>query len=456
VLYVDDERFNLAAFKATFRRYFEIFTALSAEDGMVILKENAIEVVLSDQKMPGRSGVDFFESILKTYPNPIRILMTGYSDIDAIIDAINKGEVYRYVSKPWNSYELKLTIENAYELYQLKERNKNLNLKYKKVFSTSTDPILIVNEKNEITDYNPATLALIETNDAGLIFSSFKSFFYEQENAQTIKNMIKNKDRIADYECELITRSGQKKICLIAGSMITNTYNELINYQFIIKDITERSKISQLLLKKIIETQEEERKRISRDLHDGVGQSLAAIGLHLENLKTDYNKNIGVEYRIDSIFKMLKETVIELRRVCFNTLPYVLYEYGLVKAVKELQTNIVSESFTITFHHSLDFPILTKSLEISIFRIIQEFVNNSIKHSSAKDVFIELSNNQESIFVSLKDNGLGFEIDDIEKYKGSGLKNIQNRIDSFKGKIKMSSIKNEGTEFDMIFPIILE
>ena len=128
VLYIDDEVINLQAFKATFRRQFDIYLAKSADEGMEVLKNNPIEVVIADQRMPNKTGVDFFESILDIHPNPIRILLTAYSDINAIIDAINKGQVYRYVTKPWSEYDLKLTIENAYQLYLLKEQNNKLNL----------------------------------------------------------------------------------------------------------------------------------------------------------------------------------------------------------------------------------------------------------------------------------------------------------------------------------------
>jgi PAS domain S-box-containing protein len=456
VLYLDDERLNLAAFNASFRRELDIFTALSVEDAIEILKNHSIEIIFSDQKMPGMTGIDFFQSILKVYPNPIRILITGFSDINAVIGAINKGQVYRYITKPWNTDELRVTINNAHDIYQLKEKNKNLYLKYKNVFETSTDPILIVSEQNEITNYNPAALEFLEDKGATLILAPFTSFFCEEEQGHRLKTIFKKKNKIKDYECELRTRAGVKKICLISGNMITNTYDELINYQFIIKDITERVKMNQLILKNIIETQEEERKRIARDLHDGIGQSLAALGLHLQSLKNDYYKSISIEKDLVNIFKMLKETVVELRRVCFNTLPYVLHEFGLVKGIKELQTNVSTKDFVITFNHSLNFPLLAKALEISIFRIIQEFVNNSIKHSCAKDVFIELSNDQENIFLSLKDNGIGFNIEEITKYKGSGLKNTQNRIESFKGRIKINSAKNQGVEFNIIFPVVLE
>lgn len=126
ILYIDDESNNLVSFKATFRRDFKVYTAESAKEGKKILEENPIQVIISDQRMPEITGVDFFESIIDEYPEQIRILLTGYTDIQAVIDAINKGQVYRYITKPWNEHELKMTIENAFEIYRLRKENKQL------------------------------------------------------------------------------------------------------------------------------------------------------------------------------------------------------------------------------------------------------------------------------------------------------------------------------------------
>lgn len=129
VLYVDDEQTNLFSFKASFRRDFNVFTALSAEEGLKIMNENKVHVAVSDQRMPGMTGIEFFQELKKTQPDPIRVLLTGYADINAVIDAINKGEVYRYVTKPWNGDELRNLINNAFELFRLREENRILTEK---------------------------------------------------------------------------------------------------------------------------------------------------------------------------------------------------------------------------------------------------------------------------------------------------------------------------------------
>ncbi|MBI2269854.1 MAG: response regulator [Bacteroidetes bacterium] len=126
ILYVDDEANNLVAFKANFRSYYNVYTAESATEGLQILKDKKIHIIITDQRMPNMTGVEFLESIIKEYPYPIRMLLTGYVDIAAVIEAINKGQVYRYIMKPLNVDDLKITIDNAFEVYSLREENKEL------------------------------------------------------------------------------------------------------------------------------------------------------------------------------------------------------------------------------------------------------------------------------------------------------------------------------------------
>src|SRR4029077_1613756 len=125
VLYVDDEENNLNSFRAALRRHYNVFTALSGEQGIEILSKNDIHVVVTDQRMPNMTGVQFLQHIPGDQDN-IRIILTGFSDIESIIEAINTGKVYRYITKPWDKEELKITIDNAVETVMLRRNNKKL------------------------------------------------------------------------------------------------------------------------------------------------------------------------------------------------------------------------------------------------------------------------------------------------------------------------------------------
>lgn len=124
ILYVDDEESNLRIFRDTFRRDYNVYTAISAKQGMKILDEVKIDLVLSDQRMPGMMGVEFLKYSLEKHPEPNRILITGFSDVDAIKEAVNKAHIFQYIQKPWDKERLQRTIEDALHIYRLEEENK--------------------------------------------------------------------------------------------------------------------------------------------------------------------------------------------------------------------------------------------------------------------------------------------------------------------------------------------
>ncbi len=148
VLYVDDEQNNLNSFRSTFRRDYRIYTANNAVEALKSLKSHSdIKVIISDQRMPDVTGVEFFEKIRYIYPNKVRIILTGYSDIKAVMDAINKGQVYRFIDKPWNNNLVKLAIQDGIDLFNtrhsLADKNESLQTAYneldKFVYSVSHD-----------------------------------------------------------------------------------------------------------------------------------------------------------------------------------------------------------------------------------------------------------------------------------------------------------------------------
>lgn len=129
ILYVDDEENNLISFKATFRLKYKVFTAISGADAIKILEDNVVHVIITDQRMPNMTGVEFLEKVIEQFSDPIRILLTGFTDMNAVVDAINKGKIFHYLTKPWNEDELDKTIERAYNIFMEREKIKQMNEK---------------------------------------------------------------------------------------------------------------------------------------------------------------------------------------------------------------------------------------------------------------------------------------------------------------------------------------
>lgn len=135
ILYIDDEPNNLISFKAAFRLDYTIYLANNAEEAFKHLRDNPdISIIFCDQRMPVMTGVEFFEQVRVSYPEPVRILITGFTDIEAVIAAINKGHVFRYIGKPWNEADIHLAIDESHKFYLtsslLKKKNAELQKAY--------------------------------------------------------------------------------------------------------------------------------------------------------------------------------------------------------------------------------------------------------------------------------------------------------------------------------------
>jgi len=126
ILFIDDEDANLRVFKSTFKWDYDVITASSASKAKEILNQEPVDLILTDQRMPDVTGVEFLESIIPDFPDIPRIIITGYSDVESIIEAVNKGRIFQYITKPWDKYEVQIAIEKALGESQLKSKNKHL------------------------------------------------------------------------------------------------------------------------------------------------------------------------------------------------------------------------------------------------------------------------------------------------------------------------------------------
>ncbi|MEQ8418194.1 MAG: hybrid sensor histidine kinase/response regulator [Imperialibacter sp.] len=126
ILYVDDESNNLIVFRNAFFRNFKVITSNSAEEALDILKTEVVQVIISDQRMPGMTGIDFLSKANQISPDSIKMILTAYSDIDVILKAVNEVGIYQFILKPWDSNHLLLTLNNAIQKYELSTQNKAL------------------------------------------------------------------------------------------------------------------------------------------------------------------------------------------------------------------------------------------------------------------------------------------------------------------------------------------
>jgi PAS domain S-box-containing protein len=235
ILYVDDEKINLLAFKANFRKFYDVYTAESAAEGREIIEKHQTKIIITDQRMPQMTGVEFFESIIDDHPDTIRILLTGFSDITAVIDSINKGKVYSYVTKPWNQDELNRTIENAIKAYSQRAKLSELQKQYDYLFANSLDPIVIADRNAQIINANPAAVALFNYTSGENIAQN--SAYALENTQQLILDEISSKGALEDFELVFKDKDSKPFNCIVSSSPV-DLHDAFFNsFQMVLKPV---------------------------------------------------------------------------------------------------------------------------------------------------------------------------------------------------------------------------
>jgi signal transduction histidine kinase len=202
------------------------------------------------------------------------------------------------------------------------------------------------------------------------------------------------------------------------------------------------------LLKSIIITQEDERKRIAQDLHDDISSKLNIVSLNSQLLKTPNLSEAEILEISSNIINLTTKALDNSRRIAHDLLPPVFEKFGLEAGIKELCLEIsTTKSVKIDFVNNIKFDFSDNDKHLHVFRILQELINNSIRHGNAKNISIYMSENEAVKTCKYNDDGKGFEINNPENKKGLGMKNIASRINFLNGKIKIKSEINKGSEF---------
>jgi signal transduction histidine kinase len=261
--------------------------------------------------------------------------------------------------------------------------------------------------------------------------------------------------RITESEAELQSKNQQ----------LNETNEQLVSTQ---KDLLKTTEEKYALLRQednvrstsLIEGQEEERKRLARELHDGIGQMLTGLKLDSEQLKSLPFINEKQRKSFEEHQKLIDETIEATRTVSFNLMPSVLTDFGLASAIR-LLTERTAKGVNIQaiFNDFTDNINIPNKIENNLYRITQEALNNIVKHAKAQKVSINLANDKNRfITLSIIDDGKGFDLKKPRKNKinGNGLGNLQTRVRLLNGTIKIDSEINKGTSIFVKIPLAID
>lgn len=357
-----------------------------------------------------------------------------------------------------NGFYDELGVQRGYILFvkdlsSLKKVEKSLKAseeKYKKLFEESGDAIAVINSRGSILELNEAARFLFGIETMNIKKQNILNFIQSNENVKDIFKTINQNSKNKEITLKIVNNINNNiYTCLLSISHLSNSNNLLV----LIKDITDQIEMENLVIRTIVETQENERKRFARDIHDSLGQELSAVKFYLSAL----NENVNLDDKNKSILLKTEEglsnILASIREICFNLMPKTLEKFGLIMAVKELCNSLNKNSDFICKINSVEnFPRLSSEKEVGVFRIIQEFINNSVKHSKGDQIKINFTFDNSYISVRMQDNGIGFDLQNSENFNGMGLKNMNSRARSYNGNLKITS-NSKGTSFNLKIPI---
>lgn len=217
-----------------------------------------------------------------------------------------------------------------------------------------------------------------------------------------------------------------------------------INLQQKLKEIQQKEELN--ITKAILESEERERERIAKDLHDGLGGMLAGVKINFSTWSSTHLSTNDQEF--NKILGQLDNSVSELRHVARNLMPESLLNFGLETALHDLCEFYIRKDLSIDFQAINIEKNIPLTIQLNIYRIAQELLANAVKHSQASSILLQCSQSEENFFITIEDNGKGFEKDIEKTTKSMGLRNLKNRVNYLKGKMEINS-DHEGTTINI-------
>jgi two-component system, NarL family, sensor kinase len=267
---------------------------------------------------------------------------------------------------------------------------------------------------------------------------------YETEKKEKENTLLIDENKIKTLE---LTQKEQQRKILIGSFVLIMLLGGIGYNHYRLKNKNKILQERALRASAVFQAHEEEKIRISKDLHDGVGPLLSLIKLNISSLDI----NPSNEKIITKTKELASESIKEVRNISHSLMPGLLARSGLRSALTELVEQVNTEKLKVNFEYEIS-AFLNPEAELNIYRIIQEAVNNILKHAGATDARINLEERNQNVLISIRDNGSGFDKNKLSSSSGNGVNNIYSRIDLMKGKIEIEA-SDAGTVVSIQLPL---
>lgn len=424
-----------------------------------------IDLAFLDLSLPDSSGIESFIELNKLLSQTPIIILSGLADAEIAVQAISLGAQDYLIKGEFGDKLLAKSVSYSIERKKNEEKIRLSNLRYQMVNRATND---IISEWNYSTNSGVWGEGLMK------IFGYPETHLEKQDNwaeqylhpddvkvvRDKINYFLENKQESWQEEFRFRCADGNYKLVLDREFIVYDEDGNPKHMYGAMTDITEQRRLEKelaeqqiqqqkLITEITISAQEKERNEIGKELHDNVNQILATVRMFLDMALGD--ENLGNEL-INRSFENVNHAISEIRKLSKSLVAPSLTDMGLLEAVEELaeEINVMGK-----VHISLDFEKKSKikistAMELMLYRIIQEAVNNILKYANASKVLITLKLDNKMICMSVKDDGVGFNLS--KKAKGIGLKNIQSRVEFYSGTLNVITKPGNGCTLEIKIP----
>lgn len=332
------------------------------------------------------------------------------------------------------------------ERYKTREALKESENKYRSIFEGSIDGFIFMDREKQIIECNQSFCKLLKYEKQDLLKLSMDQIMHgkweEVERQYFNSEIIIESGNTGVFEMEFIDRGN--KLVPVELNIHKLAFSDNYYYWAVVRDILERKQMEKANFGIMVSSEEKERARYAKELHDGLGPILSTSMIYLHTMRDETDREKLKEY-IDRTYVLIDEAVVSIREISNNLSPEILIRYGLVQAIRSFIEKLKHVSdIEFAIHSNLDCR-LPDIVEFTIYRTLIELVNNSIKHANANKIRIEIEKIEEALSVKFSDDGRGYDYaKNKDSSKGFGMMNMERRIMKIDGQFHYVSTPGKG------------
>lgn len=433
---VDAETFKIIAFNSAMRDEFERSIHKTIQIG------TTIEEIVSENW--GQPVLDMYRRVLKEGRLEKEISMTSANKIlHLTFNLLKRGEENFGISV----FGKDITEKKKAEL-ELKKSEETFRV----TFEQAGIGIAMVNTEGRPFKSNPKLQEMLGYNQEELSTMQFTEFTHPEDVSKDwnlYSDLLKRNIQYYQIEKRFIRKDGEIVWVNLVASMVWSPEGLPLYGIGMVEDMTEKKEMERQILTNVIKTEENERLHFSQELHDGLGPLISAIKMYIQLIGMP-NSKMQLSDIIMNVEKLIDEASNSIREISFKLSPHILMNFGIVEALKAFIEKVKETNRIIVNLQNENICRLPETIEIIIYRVICECINNTLKYAKAKKIDLSISCQNDELEVVYHDNGIGFNVGKTSgEYKGIGLMSMQSRIRSINGDIRIESNKEQGTNISI-------